>query len=91
MTRGFIVTLGNVVAADILNLLLMAGASATVASGVQEVAPMFCHLLFSTMLLVMLVLRIGIFRSGARKKVRSGFVLLGPYPFGSVAGDVFTQ
>lgn len=52
---------------------------------------MFCHLLFSTMLLVMLVLRIGIFRSGARKKVRSGFVLLGPYPFGSVAGDVFTQ
>lgn len=91
MPCAFIVTLGNVVAADILNVLLMAGALAAVASEVQEAALMFFHLLFPAMVLVMIVLRSGIFRSGGRKKVRSGFVLLGPYLFGSVAGDVFTQ
>ena len=83
--------LENLVAADILNVLLMDGASAAVASEGQEAAPMFFHLLFPAMLLVMLVLRIGIFRSGGRKKAGSGFVVLGPYLFGSVTGDVFTQ
>ena len=70
---------GNVIGADILNVLFVAGASAAVTSGGLEAPPHFFNLLFPLMLFILVVFRVGIFVSGDRLKRPFGVVLIGAY------------
>ena len=71
--------IGNVIGADILNVLFVAGASAAITSGGLTAPPHFFKLLFPAMLFILLVFRIGIFLSGTAFKRPFGFVLLSAY------------
>jgi cation:H+ antiporter len=68
--------LGNVIGADILNVLFVAGTSAAVTGGGLAAGRHFFTLLFPAMIGVLLVLRLGIFVSGDSMKRGFGFVLL---------------
>lgn len=70
---------GNVIGADILNVLFVAGASAAVTTGGLSASAEFFEMLFPAMLLVLVVFRIGIFASGAALKRPFGVVLIGTY------------
>ena len=70
---------GNVVGADILNVLFVAGAAAAVTAGGLPAASYFFRLLFPAMLVVLIVFRCGIFLSGATLKRPFGVVLIGMY------------
>ena len=70
---------GNVVGADILNVLFVAGAAAAVTAGGLQAAPYFFRLLFPAMLVVLVVFRCGIFLSGSTLKRPFGLVLIGMY------------
>jgi len=70
---------GNIVGADILNVLFVAGAAAAVTPSGLEAGVHFFTVLFPVMMAVLLVFRIGIFMSGASMKRPFGFVLLGAY------------
>lgn len=67
---------GNVIGADILNVLFVAGASAAVTPHGLIAPPHFFKLLFPAMLLVLLLFRAGIHFSGDRLKRPYGAVLL---------------
>ncbi len=70
---------GNIIGADILNVLFVAGASASVTSG-GLIAPVhFFHILFPTMLFILIVFRVGVFMSGDRLKRPFGLILIGAY------------
>lgn len=71
--------LGNVIGADVLNVLFVAGASAAVTRGGLAAGSHFFTLLFPAMLGALLVLRIGIFTSGDWMKRGFGFILLAVY------------
>ena len=71
--------IGNVIGADILNVLFVAGAAAAITSGGLMAPPQFFQLLFPAMLFILLVFRIGIFFSGTAFKRPFGFVLLSAY------------
>ncbi len=70
---------GNIIGADILNVLFVVGSAASVTSGGLAVHPNFYYLLFPIMLLVLVVFRIGIAASRDRMKRPFGAVLLGLY------------
>ena len=70
---------GNVVGADILNVLFVAGAAASVTPSGLPAEPHFFQLLFPIMLAVLLVFRIGIMVSRDTLKFQFGLVLLGCY------------
>ncbi len=72
--------IGNVIGADILNVLFVAGAAASVTKG-GLIAPVhFYELLFPAMLLVLVVFRIGIeFSSKGKLNRQFGLVLLTVY------------
>ncbi len=70
---------GNIVGADILNVLFVAGASAAVTSGGLEAPAYFFTLYFPSMLLVLLVFRIGVHVSPTHLKRPVGAVLLATY------------
>ncbi len=70
---------GNVVGADILNVLFVAGAAAAVTPQGLTAGPHFFIVLFPIMLFILLVFRVGIFVSGEYLKRPFGFVLLGVY------------
>jgi cation:H+ antiporter len=78
--------LGNVIGADVLNVLFVSGAAATVTRGGLSVPPQFFFLFFPAMIFVVTVLRIGIARSDGELKRGFGFVLLGAYLITVVAG-----
>ncbi|MFW6294073.1 MAG: sodium:calcium antiporter [Spirochaetota bacterium] len=78
--------LGNVIGADILNVLFVSGASAAVTRGGLQVPPQFFYLFFPSMIFVVAVLRIGIARSTSELSRKFGFVLLGAYVITVVAG-----
>ncbi len=71
--------IGNVIGADILNALFVAGAAAAVTPGGLPASPLFFRFLFPAMLLILVVFRIGIFASGASLKRPFGIVLLVVY------------
>lgn len=71
--------LGNVIGADILNVLFVAGASAAVTSGGLEADVRFFRLLFPGMLFILLVFRLSVWLSGNELKRVTGFILLGTY------------
>jgi len=70
---------GNIIGADILNVLFVVGAAASVTSGGLSVQPDFYRLLFPTMLLVLVIFRIGISASRDTMKRPFGALLLGLY------------
>ena len=70
---------GNVIGADILNVLFVAGGAAAVTPGGLVVTFHFFTLLFPAMLAVLMVFRIGIFASGATLRRPFGLVLIGMY------------
>lgn len=71
--------IGNVVGADILNVLFVSGAAAAATPGGLIADPHFFAVLFPVMIFVLLVFRIGIFVSGEAMGRPFGFVLLGAY------------
>jgi len=78
--------LGNVLGADVLNVLFVAGASAAVTKGGLEVPPQFFYLFFPSMLFVVLVLRIGIGRTTHQFSKLFGVILLLAYIITVVLG-----
>jgi cation:H+ antiporter len=70
---------GNVIGADILNVLFVAGASAAVTQDGLSASAHFFRILFPAMLFVLVVFRIGIFTSGTQLKRPFGVVLIGAY------------
>ena len=74
------IAIGNVIGADILNVLFVAGASASVTSDGLSAGGIFFRLQFPAMLLVLGVFRFGIATARDGKLARYiGFVLLGIY------------
>ena len=81
--------IGNVLGADVLNVLFVSGAAAAVTAGGLAVPPQFFYLLFPSMLFVVLVLRFGISRTGTGQFSKAfGFALLGAYVVTQVLGYV---
>lgn len=81
---------GNIVGADILNVLFVAGASAAATRGGLQCPPHFFSLYFPSMLLVLIVFRFGIFASGSHLRRPFGFVLLATYLVVTVLSYVIT-
>lgn len=71
--------IGNVIGADILNALFVAGASAAVTPAGLPASPFFFQFLFPAMLMILVVFRVGIFVSGPSLKRPFGIVLLAVY------------
>ena len=71
--------IGNVIGADILNVLFVAGAAAAVTPGGLLASPFFFSFLFPAMLIILIVFRVGIFMSGPSLKWPFGIVLLAIY------------
>ena len=67
---------GNVIGADILNVLFVAGASAAVTPAGLDASPSFFRVLFPGMLLVLIVFRVGVFVSKDEMKRGFGVVLI---------------
>ena len=72
---------GNVIGADILNVLFVAGAAAAVTGSGLEAPTHFFRLLFPLMLFILIVFRVGIFVSGDRLKRPFGVILIAAYLF----------
>lgn len=70
---------GNVIGADILNVLFVAGASAAVTPAGLHASPDFFRILFPAMLVVLVVFRIGVQLSGTRMRRSFGWVLVATY------------
>lgn len=73
------IAIGNVVGADILNVLLVAGASAAVTPQGLEVEPLFFKQAFPIMLVMVLTLRFALSASKNFIPKKYGFILLGLY------------
>jgi len=71
--------IGNVIGADILNVLFVVGASAAVTIGGLSVSPYFFRFLFPAMLCLLVVFRLGIVTSGVVLRRSFGVVLLCTY------------
>ena len=70
---------GNIIGADILNALFVAGAAAAVTHGGLEVAASFYKVTFPAMLFVLVVFRVGIYACRTELSRRFGTVLLVAY------------
>ena len=82
---------GNVIGADILNVLFVAGSAAAVTEGGLVATPEFFKVLFPSMLLVLIVFRIGVFVSKDEMKRGFGIVLLLVYGIYTVVSLVFLR
>ena len=80
--------IGNVLGADVLNVLFVSGAAAAVTRGGLEVPPQFFFLFFPSMLFVVLVLRVGVSRVEGQFSKGFGLVLLVAYLITVVLGYV---
>ena len=80
---------GNVIGADILNVLFVAGVSSAVTRGGLVADSHFFLILFPTMLFILIVFRIGIFTSGDTLKRPFGVVLIAAYVAVMVVSYVF--
>lgn len=77
--------IGNVIGADILNVLFVAGAAAAMTPGGLAVDTSFFYIQFPAMLFILIVFRLGIWTAaGATFRRPFGFVLLGTYGFVTV-------
>lgn len=80
------IAVGNVIGADILNVLFVAGTAASVTAAGLEAGPNFFTVLFPAMLLVLLVFRAGVMASGDTLRRPFGYVLLAAYLTYMIAG-----
>ena len=80
---------GNVIGADILNVLFVAGAAAAVTSQGLEAGPNFFTLLYPSMLFILIVFRVGVLASKDVLRRGFGVVLLVAYLAYIVAGYYF--
>ena len=80
--------IGNVLGADVLNVLFVSGAAAAATRGGLEVPPQFFFLFFPSMLFVVLVLRVGVSRAQGEFSKGFGVVLLAAYLITVVLGYV---
>lgn len=71
--------LGNVIGADILNVLFVAGAAAAVTPGGLEASGDFFRILFPAMIGVLIIFRIGVQTSGGLIRRPVGVILIGAY------------
>lgn len=78
--------IGNVIGADILNVLFVAGAAAAVTPAGLEAGANFFTVLFPAMLFILVVFRTGVMLSGATLRRGFGYVLLAAYGVYLVAG-----
>ncbi|MBD3334861.1 MAG: sodium:calcium antiporter [Candidatus Eisenbacteria bacterium] len=83
--------IGNVVGADILNVLFVSGAAAAVTGGGLVATTHFFRLLFPAMLGVLFIFRAGIFLSGDHMRRGFGIVLLAVYGLVTVLSYVFPE
>jgi cation:H+ antiporter len=81
---------GNVIGADILNVLFVAGASAAVTSGGLLAPVHFFRFLFPMMLFILVVFRVGIFVSGTELKRPFGVVLIAAYLLVTILSYVYS-
>lgn len=72
---------GNIIGADILNVLFVAGVSASVTPGGLQADGQFFQFLFPAMVFVLIVFRFGIYLSGDRLKRPLGVVLVATWLF----------
>lgn len=77
------IALGNIIGADILNVLFVSGASAAVTSGGLNAPPYFFLIGFPTMLVMLVVFRIGLSASKGEFRKPFGVVLLLLYLIGT--------
>lgn len=80
---------GNIVGADILNVLFVSGAAAAVTSAGLDAGPQFFRVVFPMMLFMLTIFRVGIFLSGSHMRRPFGWVLLVAYGIYLVVGYVF--
>ncbi len=80
---------GNVIGADILNVLFVAGTAAAVTEGGLSASGHFFRVLFPAMLFVLVVFRIGILASGRTLKRPFGVVLISAYILVTVLSYAF--
>jgi cation:H+ antiporter len=80
---------GNIVGADILNVLFVSGAAAAVTPVGLDAGPQFFRIVFPMMLFILAVFRVGIFISGSHMRRTFGWVLLITYGVYLVVGYVF--
>lgn len=73
--------IGNVIGANILNVLFVVGAASAVTRGGLAAPVAFFKIFFPAMLFILSVLMFGIFISGSKLKRSFGFILLGTYIF----------
>lgn len=71
--------IGNVIGANILNVLFVVGAASAVTGGGLAAPVAFFKIFFPAMLFILGVLMFGIFISGGKLKRPFGFILLGTY------------
>ena len=83
--------IGNVIGADILNVLFVAGAAAAVTPDGLAASNLFFFMQFPAMLFILIVFRLGIWtaRDGTFRRP-FGFVLLGTYLFVTVMSYLFS-
>ena len=70
---------GNIIGADILNVLFVAGSAAAATGSGLLAPPLFFFYLFPAMLFILIVFRVGILVSGDRLNRSFGFTLLATY------------
>ncbi|MDE0529371.1 MAG: sodium:calcium antiporter [Truepera sp.] len=78
--------LGNVLGANVLNVLFVTGAAAAVTRGGLEVPPQFFFLFYPSMIFMVLILCIGIGRTSRVFDKRFGMILVGAYIITAVLG-----
>ena len=81
---------GNIIGADILNVLFVAGVSASATPTGLKASPQFFLFLFPAMVFILIVFRIGIFVSGSQLKRPFGFVLVGTYILVTILSYIFS-
>ena len=70
---------GNIIGADILNVLFVAGVSASATQGGLQADAQFFQFLFPAMVFILIIFRCGIFVSGDQLKRPFGIVLVGTW------------
>ena len=81
---------GNIIGADILNVLFVAGVSAAATPIGLQASGKFFQFLFPAMVFILIVFRIGIFVSGSQLKRPFGVVLVATYILVTILSYIFS-
>ncbi len=81
---------GNIIGADILNVLFVAGVSAAATPNGLQASGKFFQFLFPAMVIILIVFRIGVFVSGSQLKRPFGVVLVAIYILVTVLSYIFS-